>query len=73
MKYTEEEKCVKWYVGLTPVSVLSLAPTVGLGPRKMHFTEFLLPAVGQYHPGVRWFPSIQGFRLVSEGWKSLFD
>lgn len=53
MKYTEEGKSVKWNVGLARVSVLSLAPKEGLGPRKTLFTGFLLPAVVQYHSRIR--------------------
>lgn len=53
MKYTEEGKSVKWNVGLARVSVLSLAPTEDLNPRKTLFTGFLFPAVVRYHSWIR--------------------
>lgn len=53
MKYTEEGKSVKRNVGLARVSVLSLAPTESLGPRKTLFTEFLFPTEVRYRSRIR--------------------
>lgn len=66
MKYTEEGKSVKRNVGLARVSVLCLAPTESLGPRKTLFTGFLFPTEVRYRSRIRRVTSSQSFKQVSE-------